>query len=180
MCEMVQAERQKARTGAYEVRVRRSWVWNLSRMAVSLGIALWILDPFDGNVTTSSGVIGGSVLLLNLTFWTSQFRLRALGCLMRIDAAGVTVAGQPTVPWKDLAKAEVLKQRSLVLVPRSPEVELPLAPTGFRPLDAQRKRRRLTARFGSPLIVYASVYGEDMDDLVAAVRRYSGGLPVFD
>ncbi|WP_327287736.1 hypothetical protein [Streptomyces sp. NBC_01198] len=131
-------------------------------------------------MTTSSGVLGGGVLLLSVMFWAQQLRLRSLGCLLRIDAAGVTVVGESTVPWRDLRKVEVVRRRIVAFVPRSADVVPPIVPSGLKRLNPQRTREKLTARFGSSLVVPTSAYGVSAEEIVHAVRTYSGGLPVFD
>lgn len=177
---MVQAERRRVETGVFEVRLDLG-LWRVMRTALlPLAVVVWIVDPFDGNVTVSSGVIGGALLLLNLAFWTQQLRLRSLGCLLRIDASGVTVAGEQTVPWRDLGKVEVIKGRIVAFVPRSADVALPVMPSGFRSRNPGRTRDRIAARFGTPLIVSTTAYNVRVDEIVEAVRTCSGGLPVFD
>ncbi|MFI0941114.1 hypothetical protein [Streptomyces sp. NPDC021020] len=44
----------------------------------------------------------------------------------------------------------------------------------------RRHRRRLAKRFGSVMVVPTRLYGVRRTDVVAAVRRYSGSVPVFE
>jgi hypothetical protein len=177
---MVQAEQGRGETGGLEVRLRFDFARLMGTAFLPLALLLWILDPFDGNVTVVSGVLGGAVLLLSVVFWTQQLRLRSLGCLLRIDAAGVTVGAQPTVPWGDLRKVEVVRRRLVTFVPKSERVTLPVMPSGTRRRDPRRTRERLLAQFGTPLVVATSAYNVGVEEIVGAVRAYSGGLPVFD
>lgn len=177
---MEQTEQCGAEIGGMEVRLRFDFGRVAGTALIPLAVVLWVLDPFDGDVTLSSGVIGGGVLLLSLMFWAQQLRLRSLGCLLRIDAGGVTVVGEPTVPWRDLRKVEVVKRGFVTFVPRSADVVLPAMPSGLRRRNPRRTRERLTARFGSSLVVATSAYNVRVEEIVHAVRTYSGGLPVVD
>lgn len=177
---MVPVEQRGVETGGMEVRLRLDFARLVGTAFFPLAAVLWILDPFDGNVTTSSGVIGGGMLLLSSVFWTQQLRLRSLGCLLRIDTEGVTVVGEPTVPWRDLRKVDVAKRGFVVFVPREAEVVLPVMPSGLRRRNPQRTRARLAERFGSSLVVPTSAYNVGVEEIVAAIRTYSGGLPVID
>jgi hypothetical protein len=64
----------------------------------------------------------------------------------------------------------------------SPETALPMLPVGLKgpALEARRRRRRLARRFGSPMVVFTRLYGVRRTEVVAAVRRYSADVPVFE
>ncbi|MFI0895379.1 hypothetical protein [Streptomyces sp. NPDC020983] len=163
--------------------VRSSWGWRtVARTAVVAGIvAVVTLNPTDWHVTTGSVVRGCYFLGWGMFFVGQQYELHRRGCLLRIDEAGLTVAGEPTVPWRELRKAEV-RRGGLVFFPWSPATELPLLPVGPRVLSggARRRRKRLMKQFGTALVVPTRLYGVRRAEVVAAVRHYSGTVPVFE
>ena len=139
-----------------------------------------IFGPF-GRADLLGGLAAGT-MVSGLLIWIRAFRLRSLGCVLRIDAAGVTVAGKPVVPWERLRRVELAKWRVVVFLPRIPEEgdPLPLVPDGF--IQSARGRRRiqdtLVDRYGSPMVLFTAVYGVSPQKVLDAVRYYSGGEPV--
>ncbi|MCZ4126183.1 hypothetical protein [Streptomyces sp. H39-S7] len=165
----------------YEMRLR--WGWGMAaRTAVLAGVVTAVvLDPVDGHVTRGSVAYGCLLAAQSAFFLGQQYALYVRGCLLRIDAAGLTVIGEPTVPWRELRKAEV-RRGALVFFPWSPETALPMLPVGLKSpaMDARRRRRRLARRFGSPMVVFTRLYGVRRAEVIAAVRRYSANVPVFE
>jgi hypothetical protein len=167
----------------YEVRLRRGW-GVAARTAVLVGmVTVVVLDPVEGHVTRGS-IAYGCVLAVQAAFFLGrQYSLYVRGCLLRIDAAGLTVAGEPTVPWRELRKAEV-RRGALVFFPWSPETALPMLPVGLKGPAVKawrsRRRRRLARQFGSPMVVPTRLYGVRRAEVVAAVRRYGANVPVFE
>ncbi|WP_031512794.1 hypothetical protein [Streptomyces sp. NRRL F-5123] len=167
--------------GGYEV--WSSWGWGtVARTAVVAGIVtVTMLNPVDWQVTPGSVTLGCYFMAWGAFFVGQQHALHRRGCLLRIDAAGLTVAGEPTVPWRELRKAEA-RRGAVVFFPWSSATELPLLPVGLKGLAMVewRRRRRLMKRFGSPLVVPTRLYGVRRAEVVAAVRHYSGAVPVFE
>ncbi|MFI0717875.1 hypothetical protein [Streptomyces sp. NPDC021224] len=166
--------------GGYEVRLR----WDAVRVAQSLllplVVAAYVLYPYNTRVKPPALVLGGLLLVTVVVVQRALYRMRKTGCLIRIDPAGITVHGEQTVPWHDLDRAVVVRGRLVAFHARQPDRQLPLAPVGnVRPRSA-RIRRQLDRRFGTQLVVSPRLYGLRAEEIVAAVRRYSGGLPVFD
>jgi hypothetical protein len=174
------AEASEPQSG-YEV--RSSWGWGtVARTAVVVGIvAAVMLNLTDWHVTTGSVVCGCYFLGWGMFFAGQQYQLHQRGCLLRIDEAGLTVAGEPTVPWRELRKAEV-RRGVVVFFPWSSASELPLLPVGLKVLNggARRRRKRLMKQFGTALVVPTRLYGVRRAEVVAAVRHYSGNVPVFE
>ncbi|MFI0717874.1 hypothetical protein [Streptomyces sp. NPDC021224] len=168
--------------GGYEVRMHFGWGM-AARVAALVAIDFAAVhNPVDGHVTRGSVAYGCVLAAWGLFFLGQQYALRRRGCLLRIDAAGLTVAGEPTVPWRELRKAEVRRGGALVFFSWSSSEKLPLLPVGLRPgrVAERRHRKRLTKHFGSSMVVPARLYGVRRAELVAAVRHYSGTVPVFE
>lgn len=164
----------------FEVRVR----WRglpLGRVAIlPVALLVRVLGPFHGDEPLAGVLSGGAVA--GSFLWVQAFRLSSLGCVLRIDAAGVTVAGKPVVPWERLRRVELAKRRVVVFLPRIPEEgdPLPLVPDGL--MQSARGRRRvrdeLVDRYGSPMVLFTAMYGVSPREVLDAVRFHSGGDPV--
>ncbi|CAG6397396.1 conserved hypothetical protein [Actinacidiphila cocklensis] len=164
--------------------MRMRWRSVLPVQMVILPVAVLelIFGPF-GRDTPLTAFVGGT-MASGLLIWIRAFRLRSLGCVLRIDAAGVTVAGAPAVPWERLRRVELARRRVVVFLPRIPEEgdPLPLVPDGF--IQGARGRRRLhdtlVDRYGSPMVLFTAMYGVSPREVLDAVRYYSGGEAVSD
>ncbi len=136
---------------------------------------LWPRDHF----AFVAGCIGcGCMAVLLVLLLITVARNRAAGWQLRIDATGVTVRGQETVPWSGLAEvrlAEVSPKRPLrlvVFVPRA-GVDLPAAATLFPMPWTRASARFLARRYGSPIVVSPVRMGVSADRIAAAVRQLS-------
>ncbi|MFC8448967.1 hypothetical protein [Kitasatospora sp. NPDC057223] len=108
---------------------------------------------------------------------TLQLRLRAIGCLLCLDTEGITVHGQPTVPWSDLrevrAQAGTKKQPpAVVFVPR-PGITLPTLPTGIPLQRPHARAQAFTKRYGSPLVLHPAGMNATAPQILTAVQRLS-------
>nr|WSX78038.1 hypothetical protein OH826_31835 [Streptomyces sp. NBC_00899] len=166
----------------FEVRVRWRGLPLVEMAILPAALLVRVLGPFHGD-EPFAGVIPGCAVVGSL-HWARAFRLRSLGCVLRIDAAGVTVAGAPAVPWERLRRVELARRRVVVFLPRIPEEgdPLPLVPDGF--IQGARGRRRLhdtlVDRYGSPMVLFTAMYGVSPREVLDAVRYYSGGEAVSD
>lgn len=168
--------------GGYEVRMRFGWVMAARVAALVAIVFAAVHNPVNGHVTRGSVAYACVLAVWGLFFVGQQYALRRRGCLLRIDAAGVTVSGEPTVVWGELRKAEVWRGGALVFFSWSSSEKLPLLPVGLTPGRAaeRRHRKRLVKRFGSVMVVPTRLYGVRRAELVAAVRHYGGTVPVFE
>ncbi|MFI0941113.1 hypothetical protein [Streptomyces sp. NPDC021020] len=169
-----------AAPGGYEVRLRWGVLRVMQSLILPLVVAAYILYPYNTRVKPLSLVLGGLSLVLAAVVQRALYRMRKAGCLIRVDPSGITVHGEQTVPWRDLDRAVVVRGRVVAFHARQPDRQLPLAPVGAGRPRSARIRRQLDRRFGTQLVVSPRLYGRRVEDLVAAVRRYSPGLPVFD
>ena len=87
----------------FEVRVRWRGLPLVEMAILPAALLVRVLGPFHGDEPLA-GVISGCTVAGSL-YWAQVFRLRALGCVLRIDAAGVTVR-ERTVPWERLRRVE--------------------------------------------------------------------------
>jgi hypothetical protein len=176
-----EAEQPEAGKGdGFEVRVRWRGPLLVGMAILPAAVLVWVFGPFHGDEALA-GVIPGCAVV-GAFYWFQAFRLKAVGCVLRIDAAGVTV-GDRTVPWGQLERVEAVRRRVVAFVPRIPGEGdlLPLVPTGSREGNADRRRRTqywLAERYGSPMVVFTTLYGARVDEILEAVRLYSGGEPV--
>jgi hypothetical protein len=158
---------------------------HLGARLVTVALLVWLLYPWHGYVSAHSIEAASVIAALNVLLLASQISLRSKGVLVRLDADGVTVVGEPVVPWQDLSKVECVGRRAagtfMAFVPRTSGLELPLAPVAGLPLaSARRRRARLLAAYGSSLVVRPEAYGASVAEVAAAVRRYGRGVPVFE
>ncbi|NUP36644.1 MAG: hypothetical protein HOY76_06365 [Streptomyces sp.] len=165
-------------SGAYELRSHGGWETAARATVIAAVVTGVIPGPVDGHPTWGSLSYGLFLASWGVVFMARQHQLHAMGCLMRIDAAGLTVAGQPTVPWQDVRKA-VVRRRAVVFFSWGIDTELPMLPTGYRMRNGARTRRRLTEKFGSPMVVPLGLYGVRRAEVLAAVRTYCGKVAVF-
>jgi hypothetical protein len=179
MYAMAQVVQGKSRAEGFDFRSR----WTTRRvmwMAVwPLAFDLLVFHPWDWPPRTPGLVLGCAFLVFQLWVWHAQIRLLRAGTVLRIDRVGVTVKGEPTVPWRDLDRVTITPGRSVAFHARWPDKELPLPYYGTR-RASPRRRERMTARFGTPLVFSPGACGFEVRDVVDAVRTHSGGLPVFD
>lgn len=177
---MAQVAQGKSQAEGFDVRLR----WSVLRVARLAGwpfvVNAWILHPWSWPPRTPGLVLGCALLVLQLYLWFAQIRLLRAGTVLRIDRVGVTVTGERTVPWGDLDRVTVARGRCVAFHAKWPDRELPLPYYGARHRSGRRLRRRLTRRFGTPLVFVPGVCNVELRDFVGAVRAYSGGLPVFD
>ncbi|MBY8880577.1 hypothetical protein [Actinacidiphila acidipaludis] len=143
---------------------------------------LWMLRPQDSLFMVGSVVFFGVLYALLILVSIGTFlTLRAKGCVIRLDDSGVTLHGERTVAWSELASVRRLKKYpdALAFVPRSQVPELPPAPSGLLSRRPDRRRERLTRRYGTPLVVFTRFYSASADEVAAAVERFGGGVPVI-
>lgn len=107
-----------------------------------------------------------------------QLRLRAQSPLLRLDDAGIALFDGRTVGWAEIGEVrEAAKGTALAFLP-SGSAELPaFAPVFFRS-SAEGVARRRAERYGTPLVLFPAVLDATREDIVAAVRRYGGGIPL--
>jgi hypothetical protein len=99
--------------------------------------------------------------------------------LLRIDGAGLTVSGRPTVPWSEVRKAEEARG-AVVFFSWGAEERLPLLPYDILAFTGERRRRKqLTGRFGSPMVLPTRLYGVRPAEVMSAVRTYDGRAALF-
>src|SRR5882757_4121138 len=98
---------------------------------------------------------------------------RRKGCLVRLDDAGVTLFGGQTVSWSAISEVrDIRKKQILVFLPRDGAV-LPMLSVGMlvRPHILEK---RLTRRWGSPLVLAPRALDASADEIIDGVRRSSG------
>lgn len=134
------------------------------------------MDLVLGTVNASIGVVAiGLMIFVHL-------RARAMGCVLRLDTEGVTVKGEPTVPWADLSavhwgKPPGKKYANLapvVFVPR-PGVELPPVPSPLFGAKSRGLAVRNVKRYGSSLLFVPAQLRTTGPEVLAAVQRLSPG-----
>lgn len=112
---------------------------------------------------------------------TIQLRLRAMGCLLRLDTEGITVHGRPTVPWSDLREVRAVSDNkkqppAVVFIPR-PGITLPTLPTGIPLSRPNARAQALTKRYGSPLALHPAAMNATAPQILTAVQRLSNTTP---
>lgn len=171
-----QAAREPRQDSGYEVRAR----WGLSRTwavcaAAAIAAGIGLFDPLH---------VPRGTCCVSAAFWgllpiADYVRLRAKGCLLRIDGAGLTVSGRPTVPWSQVRKAEEARG-AVVFFTWGADEGLPLLPYDlFSSTSERRRRKQLAARFGSPMVLPARLYGVRPAKVMAAVRAHDGRAALF-
>jgi hypothetical protein len=151
-------------------------------------VTLVLLSPSSVNSAAShdgfDAVLGrvacGFLVLLVLLAVVRHVRWRRKGCLVRLDDAGVTLAGGHTVNWREISEVrDVRKHRGLVFVPRD-GVTLPVFSIALFHLRPGTLVERMTRRWGSPLVLLPRFLDVSRDQIIDAVRQFGGGVPVFD
>lgn len=109
-----------------------------------------------------------------------------IGTVVRLDTAGVTVRGVPTVPWRHLQGLVVGPMRPAWLVGSKrnqilafipiPGIELPGPPTPGRRPQSWGKNLRLRL-YGTNLTIVAQGMTASTGDIAAAAERL-GGIPI--
>lgn len=122
-----------------------------NRLSVVLGTVLVVL-----------GMLIGVVMTVEIR------RLREVGCLLRLDRVGVTVAGHPTVLWRDIA--EIRTRGSRVAFIGRAGAPLPFFPAPYRPYRPEKVATRLTRDFGGTLVVNTSTVTTSRRTLLTAIR----------
>jgi hypothetical protein len=175
----VPAAREPRQDGGYEVRVH----WSLDRtwrvfavIVVTAALGFFGPEPWPVGGWSSCATASWAVLLAVADY----VRLRRRGCLLRVDGAGLTVGGWPTVPWSEVRKAEVGRRGVVVFFSWGADDTLPLLTYESRSARNERRRRRqLTARFGSPMVLPARLYGIRPAEVMAAVHAHDGRASLF-
>ena len=141
--------------------------------------SLWLLQPHDRLGTYSAMFFGAVYALLMVAAIANHLKLRAMDCIVRFDDSGITPRGERTVTWAELASVRQSKkyQGAVVFVPRIGGPPLPLAPAAFGLTRPDKRRERLTRRFGAALVVFTGHLDATADDVAAAVERFGGGVP---
>jgi hypothetical protein len=160
------------KAGGYEIRIRGGAL-TAARAAVVAGCVAKVLVLLVHRSTTREILVWGStvVLVVGALTLARYEQLRRLGCLLRIDAEGLTVAGQPTLPWRDLRKTETARG-AVVFFSWGADASLPMLPDGSLPWRASRRRDRLTERFGSPMVLPTRLYGVRSAEVMDAIHTY--------
>lgn len=173
-------EKEAGQGDGFEVRMRWRGLPVVQTAILPVAVLAMVFWPVRGD-DPFGGLVSGSVAVGSLA-WYRVGRLRAMGCVLRIDAAGVTVAGEQTVPWGRLRRVELVRRGVVVFLPRIPEEGvLPLVPGGLRLGGARRRRRvrgELVDRYGSPMVLFVRSYGVRAQEVLDAVCVHSGGEPV--
>ncbi|WP_037911599.1 hypothetical protein [Actinacidiphila yeochonensis] len=164
--------------GRLEIGVSR---WSTPHVLGILCVAnvVWLLPDYGSGWKTRAFVSA----LFGLAWFVAyrEYRqVRDKGTLVRIDAAGVTVLGEPTVPWADISRV-LLTSRSttegVVFIAR-PGVRLPF----FQPLMFLQRRevvaRRRIKDWGTPLVLVPAGLDIPARLIVDAVRCFGDGVPV--
>lgn len=165
--------------GGYEVRAR----WGLDRtwrtgVAAAAAVAQGLIGPGLWHIVGWSSCASGAWAVVLAV--SDHVRLRRLGCLLRIDGSGLTVRGGPTIPWSDVRKAEVGRWGTVVFFSWGADGSLPLLEyDSLSRAGERRRRKRLTARFGSPMVLPTRRYGVRPAEVMAAVHTYDGRASLF-
>jgi hypothetical protein len=105
-------------------------------------------------------------------------RLRAQSPLLRLDEAGMSLFDGRTVGWGEIGEVrEVGKGTALAFLPRGAAELPPFAPV-LLPSSAEGVARRRMERYGTPLVLSPVALDVSREDILAAVRRYGGAIPV--
>jgi hypothetical protein len=161
------------------VEIRTSW----SRVGQVVAAAFSSAYPVIGGMR-SDDVIKRAVAWLvfgtAVVALSAVLRMRAMGCLMRLDADGVTVRGRRTVAWSEVCAVRWVKPgrkrvEAVVFLPQ-PGAVLPEFPRGIRLSHPRRSSAALTKRFGSPLVVLPGNVDAQVSGIRAAVEAF-GDVP---
>ena len=109
-------------------------------------------------------------------------RWRAKGALVRLDDAGITLVHGRTVGWAEIREMREVHKgftQGLVLLPRD-DAELPVFAITLFVLRRRSQAARMTRRWGSPLVLVPGHLDVSRTQIVDAVRRFSGGVPILD
>jgi hypothetical protein len=159
----------------------------LARTAVGLGVAavpLVSLLIFKRGIGPSVATAGYALFAVLLVGEVVRYvRWRAKGCLVRLDAAGVTLSGGRVVGWDEIREVrEVRRSRyadGLVFLPRD-GAELPVFAITLFVLRPRTQAERMACIWGSPLVLSPRTLDVSRTQIVDAVRRFSGGVPILD
>lgn len=103
--------------------------------------------------------------------------------LARLDDSGIALAGGRTVAWGEISVVRHERKREwegLVFVPRD-RVELPILLGPLFPfMSAHSYAQRLTSHWGSPLVLFPRYLNVSSAQVIDAVRRFGGGVPMHD
>lgn len=151
--------------------------WQLVSM-LSSAVAVTRLAREHNHVAAVAGwCLLGLLLLAVLLTAARMVRLKALGTLLRLDDAGITGADGRTAGWGEIAEVREVKGDGLAFLPATP-AELPVfAPVLFS-ASARGVARRRTERYGTPLVLFPVALDASKEDIVGAVRRFGGGIPL--
>jgi hypothetical protein len=111
-----------------------------------------------------------------------HLRWRAKGRLVRLDDTGVTVLDGRTVGWAEIREVREVHKRAtegLVFLPRD-DAELPVFSITLFVLRRRSQAARMTRLWGSPLVLVPGHLNVSRTQIVDAVRRFSGGIPILD
>lgn len=147
-------------------------------------IVLGILDVIDGWLMWSGVVIFGVISLIGLH---GILRARGASWELRLDQDGVTVHGNSTTPWSDLA--EVRSKRmgpqwfflsrgpQVVAFVGRPGVTMPNLPSVRAGTLAKRATQLRERRYGTQLLLIPQAFDASTETIMEAVERFSN-VPV--
>lgn len=163
-------------SGPLEIRVAMGWQV-VGVASGALGMSRMACD--HNHITALVGKVLLVLVLAGLLLAVVRLvRLRTQGALLRLDDAGIAFPDGRTVTWGEIAEVrQTDKGGGLAFFPRG-AVELPpYAPVLFRSSVAGVARRR-TERFGTPLVLFPVVLDASQQEILAAVHRFGGGIPL--
>ncbi|MYS23376.1 hypothetical protein GA0115240_152318 [Streptomyces sp. DvalAA-14] len=147
--------------------------------ATALVLQAVVRDGFAGTIDT---VICAFVGAMVLGVGVRHVRWRSKGCLVRLDEAGVTLTGVRTVGWAEIREVREVHRNAwegLVFLPQDDAV-LPMFDIPLFVLRRRTRRDRRTRLWGSPLVLSPMNLDASRTQIVDAVRRFSGGVPILD
>ncbi|CAG7627972.1 hypothetical protein [Actinacidiphila bryophytorum] len=150
--------------------------WQLVSV-LSSAVGVTRLAREHNHVAAVAGWCLMGLLLAVLLTAARMVRLKAQGALLRLDDAGITGADGRTAGWGEIAEVREVKGNGLAFLPAAP-AELPVFAPVLFPASARGVARRRTERFGTPLVLFPVALDASKEDIVAAVRRFGGGIPV--
>jgi hypothetical protein len=177
------AERGKNGPDFGPLEIRAGGVGRLLLASVVLSLSQVRMAVFgDGVFAVLGKAVCGLFALLLLAVVIRHVRWRRKGCLVRVDDAGITLAGEPTVGWGDVSEVREVRKGQiigLVVIPRD-GVTLPVLHITLFTLRPGTLAARTARRWGSPLVLFPRVLDVSRTEIVDAVRRFSSGVPILD
>lgn len=163
-------------SGPLEIRAAGTG-WQLAALASSaLGVSRMAREHHHVAALAGRALLG-FLLAAALLLLARAVRLRAQGTLLRFDDAGITLFGGRTVAWGEVAEVREVKGAGLAFFPTG-TAELPVFAPGLLCAGEQGVARRRTERYGTPLVLFPVALDASKEEILAAVHRYGGGIPL--